>query len=282
VTFGFEMQQSFALLLTCLIAISVDAFLPKPMAAKLRAAPLYENFGLNIGEDPIENTPRSLLGEENYRNFVAEYDPNALLNGGKQYNIVERIRELKLLKVTAESGLLEALEKKGLTLSGVEKLLPIIDDFGLLPLISKNKELILSVAPLLIEPAPALLPLLASVLRTPPSTFLYTGLALVGAGGYEVIDNALLLGAPLILLGLPLTVLGAVLGLSVSLPSVPTGDRSRQYTVAGVPEVIGKRSAAPVLRPSAQPRAVVVAPLNPLATANVNGRRKLVKIKSKR
>jgi hypothetical protein len=263
------MQLSFAFFLLCAGAASVNAFVQSPVAAKLRAAPLNENFGLSIGEDPIENTPRSLLGEANYRNFVAEYDPNALLNGGKQYNIVERIRELKLLKLTAESGLLEALEKKGLTLSGVEKLLPIIDDFGLLPL----------VAPLLIEPAPALLPLLASILRTPPSTFLYTGLALIAAGGYEVTDNALLLGAPLVLLGLPLTVLGGVLGLSISLPSVPTGDRSKQYTVSGVPETFVKRSAAPVLRPSAQPRAFVAAPLNPLATANVNGRRKLVKIK---
>lgn len=273
------MQLSFASFLLCASAASVNAFVQSPVAAKLRAAPLNENFGLDIGEDPIENTPRSLLGEANYRNFVAEYDPNALLNGGKQYNIVERIRELKLLKLTAESGLLEALEKKGLTLSGVEKLLPIIDDFGLLPLVSKNKELLLAVAPLLIEPAPALLPLLASILRTPPSTFLYSGLALIAAGGYEVVDNALLLGAPLILLGLPLTVLGGALGLSISLPSVPTGDRSRQYTVSGEPEAPVKRSAAPVLRPSAQPRAFVAAPLNPLATANVNGRRKLLKIK---
>ena len=276
------MQQMLTLVLAFAAVNCVNAFAPSPVVAKLRLAPLNENFGLDIGEDPYENTPRSLLGEANYRNFVAEYDPNALLNGGKQYNIVERIRELKLLKVTAESGLLEALEKKGLTLSGVEKLLPIIDDFGLLPLVSKNKELLLAVAPLLIEPAPALLPLLASIVRTPPSTFLYSGLALIGAGGYEVFDNALLLGAPLILLGLPLTVLGGVLGLSISLPSVPTGDRSRQYTVSGVPEVVGRRTAAPVLRPSAQPRPVEVAPLNPLATANVNGRRKLVKIKSSR
>lgn len=273
------MQHSLAVVICCVAIAAVNAFVPTPIAVKLRAAPLNENFGLGIGEDPLENTPRSLLGEANYRNFVAEYDENALLNGGKQYKIVERIRELKLLKLTAESGLLEALEKKGLTLSGVEKLLPIIDDFGLLPLVSKNKELLLSVAPLLIEPAPALLPLLASILRTPSSTFLYTGLAFIAGGGYEVFDNALLIGAPLILLGLPLTVLGGVLSLSISLPSVPTGDKSKQYTVSGVPEKIGKRIAAPVLRPSTQPRAFVSAPLNPLATANVNGRRKLVKIK---
>lgn len=273
------MQQSLVLLLACVVVASVTAFAPTPVAAKLRAAPLNENFGLSIGEDPLVNTPRSLLGEANYRDFVAEYDPNALLNGGKKYNIIERIRELKLLKLTAESGLLEALEKKGLTLSSVEKLLPIIDDFGLLPFVSQNTDLLVSVAPLLIEPAPALLPLLTSILKTPPSTFLYTGLAFIGGGGYEIFDNGLLVGAPFILLGLPLTVLGAVLGLSISLPSVPTGDKTKQYTVSGVPEKIGKRLAAPVLRPSAQPRAFVAAPLNPLATANVNGRRKLVKIK---
>jgi hypothetical protein len=136
-------MQAILLLLVASV-VSVSAFIPAPTATKLRAAPLHENFFLGVGEDPLENTPSLLLGEANYRNFVAEYDPNALLNGGKQYNIVERIRELKLLKLTADSGLLEALEKKGLTLSTLEKLLPIIDDFGLLPLVSKNKELLLS------------------------------------------------------------------------------------------------------------------------------------------
>jgi hypothetical protein len=260
------MQQSLVVILAAVALVSTNAFLQVPTALKLRAAPLNENFGLKIGEDPLENTPSLLLGEVNYKNFVAEYDPDALLNGGKQYKIVERIRELKLLKLTAESGLLEALEKKGLTLSTVEKLLPIIDDFGLLPAISRNKEFLLSFAWLLIEPAPALLPLLASILRTPATTFGLTGLFAVGGGVYEIFDNGLLVGAPFILLGLPLILLGAVLGISISLPSVPLADKSKLYTVSQDYTLFGaapaldviRKNVAPVLRPSAQPRAEVV------------------------
>jgi hypothetical protein len=43
---------------------------------------------------------------------------------------------------------LEALEAKGLTLSEVEKLLPLADELNLLPLAVANKDLLLSLAPL--------------------------------------------------------------------------------------------------------------------------------------
>ena len=184
-----------------------------------RVKPLNENFGLDIAESPEENTLREIYGEVNYKNFVGKYEPNGLLLGG--YDIIQRVRELKILSLTAESGLLEALEEKGITLSQLEKVLPLADDLGLLPLLVKNKGLVLSAAPLLIEFAPSVIPLAVSLLKTSPSTFLVPGVALLGAGVFESTDN-LFLGVPLVLLGLPLAVLGSVLGASISLPDPST------------------------------------------------------------
>merc|ERR1712146_275187 len=131
---------------------------------------------------------------------------------------------------TAESGLLEALEARGVTLAQVEKLLPLVDSLGLLGLIGGNKDLIASAAPLLVEPAPALIPVLVSLLKTPPVTFQAAGLAVAGGGLFEVTQGNALLGAPLVLLGAPLVVLGSVLGsLGSSLPS-PTS-----YSAASAP-----------------------------------------------
>ena len=51
--------------------------------------------------------------------FVSSYDPEGLKVGGPKYEIIQRVRELRLVSATADSGLLEVLEKKGLTLSQV-------------------------------------------------------------------------------------------------------------------------------------------------------------------
>jgi len=195
------------------IVAGVSAFAPSKTPMKLRAAPLHENFGLSIGEDPAINTPKEIFGEAAYTSFVEGYAPEGLRvsNGDSKYNIIERVRQLKLLKATADSGLLETLEAKGITLSKLEALLPLVDDFDVLPLLAKNKDLLISIAPLLIEPAPALLPIINSLLKTSPSTFFGLGFVLLSSGAFEVVDNSALLGAPLILLGLPLTAVGAVL-----------------------------------------------------------------------
>jgi len=206
-----------AVVVALLSSFSTNAFTSPRMNARLpRVKPVNENFGLKIAEDPVANTDKTILGEVAYKSFVESYDPKALLIG--KYDILERIRELKLLSLTVDSGLLDALADRGLTLSQVEKLLPLVDDLGLLPLLVKNKELVLSLAPLLIEPAPVLLPVVKSVISTPPSTFLYTGLTITTLGGYEAITDNIFLGAPLALLGLPLAVLGVVLSGSISLP----------------------------------------------------------------
>jgi hypothetical protein len=271
-------MQPFIVIVALVAVASVDAFVSSRLSAKPspRVAPVNENFFLDIAEDPAINTPKQIFGEAAYKSFVESYDPEALLIGGPKYNIVQRVRQLKLLTVTAESGLLEALEAKGLTLSQVEKLLPVVDSLGLLPFLSKNKELLLSVAPLLIEPAPALLPILVSVLKTPASTFSTTGFALLAAGAYETVSNTALFGAPLVLLGLPLVVLGSVLSGSVSLP-IPN-------------EPVASFESAPVVkssRPSASARPSIAtrsakSSSKAAAVQGSNGQRKTIKIRAKK
>lgn len=237
-----------------IVALKANAFAPKVSgltgARRATLQPLQENFGLEIStlNDPGKITPRELLGEDTYRDFVGD---GALINkktpfatslGSGPYDVIDRVRDLKLLTVTAESGLLEALEDKGVTLAQVEKLLPLVDSLGLLGLVRGNKDLIAGAAPLLIEPAPSLIPVLVSLLKTPPSTFQVAGLAVAGGGLFEVTQGNALLGAPLVLLGAPLLALGSVLGsLGSSLPS-PTS-----YSAVSAPKPAASTGSAPGL-----------------------------------
>lgn len=233
-----------AIILACSL-YSASSYVSPSVGSKRvpRVKPVYENFGLTIAEDPAENTPKEIFGEAAYKSFVQSYNPEGLIVGGPKYNIIERLRQLKLLTVTAESGLLEALEEKGVTLSALEKLLPLADDLNLLPLLVSNRDLALNtLAPLAIEPASALLPLVVSILKTPPTTFLAAGLVLAGAGAYEVLDGVTL-AAPLVLLGLPLIALGGVLSGSVSLPSLPSGSSFASSPIAFDSAVSGRRRA---------------------------------------
>lgn len=219
-----------ALIIVVVCLSQASAFMASNARARATLKPLNENFGLDWStlNDPEKATPGQLLGEETYRNFVGSYDDAALLNkkdpfatGGQgSYDPIDRVRALKLLTLTAESGLLEALEARGLTLSQVEKLLPLADNLGLLGLVKANIGLAAGAAPLLIEPAPSLIPILVSVLSTPPATFTGAGVALAGAGVFEVTQSNALLAAPLVLLGVPLLAVGTVLGsLGGDLPS---------------------------------------------------------------
>lgn len=233
-----------------------------------RVKPVHENFFLDIPTTLDSETTRvpELRGEAAYKNFVESYKPEALILGGEKYEILTRVRQLKLLSATADSGLLEALEAKGLTLSQVEKLLPVVDDLGLLPLAVKNKDLVLSLAPLLIEPAPALLPLVVSLLRTSPATFSTAGAVLVGLGVVESLDNVLL-GAPLALLGAPLVLLGAVLGGSISLPLPESSGSGVDINAPSVKVSGGSRPVAAAKRPSAAK--TVAVSTKPTTTASV-------------
>jgi hypothetical protein len=270
-----------------------NAFVTKPLGRRQGLAPLRENFYIDLPtlNDPAKVTPALLQGEANYKNFVGKYDPNALLLGGEQYALIKRVRELELLSKTVDSGLLQALQDKGVTLTQLERLLPIIDNAGLLPLALKNKDLLVGVLPLLVEPAPALLPLVTSVVSTSSGTYAGLGVALFLAGGFELFEGNGL-GVLPILLGAPALVLSAVIGkISEPLPAVSqaavavqSGSVSISRPVAsggGSRPRAAARKAAPVAKKAAPGKATVetsVKTAAPAAAASQNGKRKTVRI----
>lgn len=240
-----------------------------------RVKPVSENFFLDIAEDPAINTPKQIFGEVAYKSFVDEYDPNSLINGRTNYDIIKRVRELKLLSLAADSGLIEALEAKGLTLSKAEKLLPLVESY--LPQIVKNKDALINLAPLIIEPAPSLLPLAVSILRTSPSTFSFSGFALIGTGIYESFDN-LVLGIVLSILGFPLAILGTILSGSIPLPE-PSIDTSRDNLLLSSDKSTSPTSAIinkDVSRKGPSTSATLAVGKN--SSSNKNGARKVIKI----
>lgn len=133
-----------------------------------------------------------------------------------QYNVIGRVRELNLLKTTVDNGVLSKLEANGLDLATIEKLLPLADDLGLLSLAGSNQQLILNLAaPLLIEPAPYLIPLIAGALQTGPSAFFGAAAACAGLEVLLVTSNAEIpfVGLPAgVFAGLLLVPLTGVLG----------------------------------------------------------------------
>lgn len=252
------------LIIALFFVANVEAFTSSRSGnrAAFRIKPVHENFFLDFAEDPAINTPGEIFGEVAYKTFVSKNNPRGLI---ADYDIIDRVRELKLLSVTADSGLLEALEAKGLTLSQVEKLLPIADDLGLLPLAVNNQGLLLTLAPLLIEPAPLLLPAVVAALKAPSGVFSAAGFGLIGLGGYEVISDNIFLALPAILLGLPLTAVGSVLGAIGG--DIPAPSPSSVKATASAPAVTAKAVAS-------APK--VAAPK--LAPAGTTRRRKMVKV----
>jgi len=192
-------------LLTVALASSAAAFSPAPMSSAVRpSTKLYENFGFDFAEDQVENTPQSILGEANYKTFVNSVDPDNMLN--RQYALLSRVRELGLLEKTAELGILSKLEKQGLTLEKAEELLPLLEDAGVLSLVANNQQLLINgVAPIAVEGAPLLLPVVAGALDIGAPAFF------LGAAGAAGLDLALWnSGAEVPFIGLPA---GGVLGL---------------------------------------------------------------------
>eukprot|EP00986_Skeletonema_menzelii_P009853 scaffold4595_cov121-Skeletonema_menzelii.AAC.3 len=122
------------------------------------------------------------------------------------YAVLTRVRELGLLEKTAELGILSKLEKNGLTLEKAEALLPKLEELGVLSLVANNQQLLINgVAPLAVEGAPLLLPVVAGALDIGPAAFF---LAAAGAGGLDAYLFAS--GAEVPFIGLPA---GAVAGL---------------------------------------------------------------------
>jgi len=189
------------------VASTTSAFSPASPAATTATRPstkLHENFGFDFAEDQAENTPQIILGEANYKTWVNGVDPDNMLN--RQYPVLSRVRELGLLEKTAELGVLSKLEKQGLTLRKAEQLLPVLEDLGVLGLVANNQQLLVNgVAPLAVEGAPLLLPLVAGALDVGAPAFF------LGAAGAAGLDAFLFAsGAEVPFVGLPA---GAVAGL---------------------------------------------------------------------
>ena len=139
-----------------------------------------------------------------------------------QYKVLSRVRELGLLEKTAELGILSKLEKNGLTLEKAEQLLPTLEELGLLSLVANNQQLLINgVAPLAVEGAPLLLPVVAGALEVGPAAFYLAAAGAAGldaylfASGAEVPFVGLSAGAVLGLLLIPLSVVSAGVGVAL-------------------------------------------------------------------
>ena len=92
---------------------------------------------------------------------------------------------MNLLKTTADAGILSKLEANGLDLVTLEKLLPVIEETGALSLVGNNQQLLINgIAPLLVEPAPLLLPIIAGALEKGPSAFYAASAVAFGLDAY--------------------------------------------------------------------------------------------------
>jgi len=204
------------------LAASAAAFSPagtattRPTSAVPKTV-AFESFGFDFAEDQAENAPPQLLGEARYKQWVGEQNDNSFLN--RQYNVVRRVRELDLLGKTAELGILSKLEKNGVDLATLESILPKLEELGALSLVANNQQLLINgVAPLLIEPAPLLLPAVAGALEVGPAAFFGLAAVLAGAEGYLVVNSVevpfvgLPAGALAGLLLVPLTGVAAAAG----------------------------------------------------------------------
>ncbi|CAB9508738.1 expressed unknown protein [Seminavis robusta] len=159
--------RSTLLLLVATIAASSAFVVPSAGRANTKLA---ESFGFDFAEDTYENQPDFLKGEGEYKTWVGQTTDNSFIN--RQYNVIRRVREMNLLKTTADAGILSKLEGQGLDLVTIEKLLPVIEDTGALSIAGNNQQLLVNlVAPLLVEPAPLLLPVVAGAVETGPSAF---------------------------------------------------------------------------------------------------------------
>jgi len=95
--------------------------------------------------------------------------------------VLRRVRELDIIGKTAELGILSKLENLGLDLETTEKLLPFLEESGALTIAGNNQQLLVNgIAPLLIEPAPYILPAIAVLLEKGPSAFYALGAATLG------------------------------------------------------------------------------------------------------
>lgn len=127
-----------------------------------------------------------------------------------------------MLKSTAETGILSKLEKNGLDLATIEKLLPVIEELGVLGIVANLQQPLLNiVAFFLVEGAPFLLGPVAGALEVGPPAFFAAAAAFGGLEAYFIVNDVEL---PLVglpagpaagLLLVPLTVVFAGLGVGL-------------------------------------------------------------------
>lgn len=180
-----------------------------------------ESFGFDFAEDQQENTNPAIFGEERYKQYVGTITDNSFLN--RQYNILGRVRELDLLGKTADAKILSRLEKNGVDLAALEGALPLLDDLGVLGVAANSQQLLINgVAPLLVETAPIIIPVIGGALETGPLAF-FAAAAVTGglefyfvSQGVEIPFVGLQCGVFLGLLLIPLTVLFAGLGVGLA------------------------------------------------------------------
>lgn len=132
------------------------------------------------------------------------------------------MREKNLLKATADAGILSKLEDNGLDLVTLEKLLPVIEQTGALSIAGNNQQLLMNaVAPVLVEPAPLLLPVVAGALEAGPVAFYGAAVVALGldaylfASGAQVPFVGLSAGAVLGLLLVPLGIASGGAGIAL-------------------------------------------------------------------
>jgi len=182
-----SLMKLFMLAITASVAIGFT-----PSVSRVQKLPsstqLYEDFGLGLGEPTYENQPDLLKGEQEYKQYINRINEKNMLN--RKYNVVQRVRELDLLQATIDNGILSKLEANGLDLETVESLLPLAEKLGLLSLAGNNQQLLVNgVAPLLVEGAPLLLPVVAAALEIGPIAFFGGAAALAGADFALVANN---------------------------------------------------------------------------------------------
>eukprot|EP00543_Licmophora_paradoxa_P011221 CAMPEP_0202457858 /NCGR_PEP_ID=MMETSP1360-20130828/15797_1 /ASSEMBLY_ACC=CAM_ASM_000848 /TAXON_ID=515479 /ORGANISM="Licmophora paradoxa, Strain CCMP2313" /LENGTH=218 /DNA_ID=CAMNT_0049078037 /DNA_START=6 /DNA_END=662 /DNA_ORIENTATION=+ len=211
--------------LTNLVVVAVlsvaSGFVAPGQVAIKSTTSLSESFGFDFAEDSYENTPGIIRGEQNYKQWVNSIDDNSFLN--RKYNVVRRVRELDLLQATADNGILSKLEKNGLDLKTIEKLLPIAEELGLLSVAANNQQLLLNlVGFFLVEGAPFLLPVVAGALEVGPPAFFLAAAAFGGLDVFLFANNVelpfvgLSAGVTLGLLLIPLAAVSGGVGVALS------------------------------------------------------------------
>jgi Protein of unknown function (DUF1118) len=136
-----------------------------------------------------------------------------------QYNVIGRVRDLDLLQKTIDSGLLSKLDAQGLDLATIEKLLPLADKLGVLSLAANNQQLLINgVAPLLVEGAPLLIPVLSGAVGAGPGAFFLAAGAFGGLEAFFIINEV---DIPLV--GLSAGVFGGLLLVPLTLISAAAG-----------------------------------------------------------